>query len=172
MVYVDNEPVAVSHARHMLRGNPHATMIEGDLRDVDGVVRHPETRRLLDFGRPMAVLMVAVQHFLPDGDRPAEVVARYRDAVVPGSYLALSHIASDGSEDVRRAAAWFARTPAPMTPRTHGEFAAMLAGLDLVPPGVTWTTQWHPDGSDAELPSPRHAGIHVGVGRVPGAAAS
>src|SRR5947208_805756 len=83
VVYVDNEPVAVAHSRHLLATNPYATIVDADLRRPSVVMRHHETRRLLDFSRPVAVLMVSVLHFVTDEEDPAGIVAAYRDALAP-----------------------------------------------------------------------------------------
>src|SRR5689334_8693366 len=91
VVYVDIEPVAVSHSRTLLEDNPDTAVAQLDLRRPDQVLDSPEVRDLLDLTRPVAVLAVAVLHFLPDSDDPAGVLARYRDAVAPGSRLVVSH---------------------------------------------------------------------------------
>jgi SAM-dependent methyltransferase len=89
VVYVDNDPVAVEHAQAILAGDDRTTVVHADLRDPDAVLGDPAIRALLDLSRPIAVLMVAVLHFVPDEDDPAGLVARFRDAVPAGSYLAL-----------------------------------------------------------------------------------
>src|SRR3954452_15030989 len=91
VLYVDHEPVAVAQSQRLLADNPYAAVIHADVRDHETVLNHPETRRLLDFSKPLAVLMLQVLPFIPDGDDPAQVVAMYRDACVSGSYLALAH---------------------------------------------------------------------------------
>src|SRR5581483_11079772 len=80
VVYVDNEPVAVSHSRRMLAGKPNTVIIDADLRDTRAVLGHPLTQSMLDFSRPIGLLLVAIFHFIPDSDHPAEILARYREA--------------------------------------------------------------------------------------------
>src|SRR5699024_5519323 len=91
VVYVDYESVAVAHSEMLLAENDNATIVQGDMREPDAVLQAAETRRLLDFSRPIGLVMAGVFHFVPrEQDAPA-IMARYRDGLVPGSYLALSH---------------------------------------------------------------------------------
>lgn len=166
VVYLDNEPVAVAHARQLLAGNNHATIVSGDLRDADAILGHPETLRLLDFSRPIGVLMVSIFHFIPDQDDPAGIIARYLDAVPTGSYLAFSHFTVNDLEQARRGAAAYNRTSTPVVGRSRDEIAALLAGVDLVEPGIVWTPQWRRDGYDPDLTTPSDARIYAAVGRV------
>lgn len=91
VAYVDIDRVAVAHGRRLLAGNPNAVARRGDLRLPETVLADPAVRATLDFGRPVAMLMVAVLHFVADADRPAEIVRRLLAEAVPGSYLVLSH---------------------------------------------------------------------------------
>ncbi|HJP74341.1 MAG TPA: SAM-dependent methyltransferase [Pseudonocardiaceae bacterium] len=167
VVYVDNEPVAVHHARELLAGNDRAVMINADLRDVPGVVGNAETRRLLDFGRPVGLLMVAIFHFIPDDDRPAEIVSGYLRALIGGGYLAISHFSDNGLVQAREAATLYRRTTTPVVARTRAEIGALLAGTELVEPGLVWTPEWRPDGGEPTLESPSDARIYAAVGEIP-----
>ena len=91
VVYVDLDPVAVAHSQTLLADNPDATVMQGDVREPEAIVTHPEVRRLLDLDRPTALLLVSVLHFVPDTHDPAQLLAVLRDAVVPGSYLVISY---------------------------------------------------------------------------------
>ena len=168
VVYVDNEQVAVSHSRRMLAGNPNAIIIDADLRDTRAVLGHPETQRMLDFSRPIGLLMVAIFHFIPDRDRPVEIVAGYRRALRGGGYLALSHFTGDDQAIVSatKGAQWYQQTANPLIMRTRTEFEALLTDVELVPPGVTWVQQWHPDNSEPELDIPSESAIYAAVGRL------
>lgn len=148
VVYVDVDPVAVAHGQALLAGTDTAAIVPADLRDVPLVLAAPPVRRLIDFTRPIGVLMVDVLHLLPDTDDPAGVVARYRDAVPTGSHLILS------SPRPSRARTGPAAAPAAVAhraididsrPRTRDDIAALFAGWDLVEPGITPIGQWHPD---------------------------
>ncbi len=146
VVYVDNDPVAVLHGQAMLADVPNVTAVGADLREPATVLGHPGVTQLLDLSRPVAVLLVAVLHFVSDDDDPASVIATYREAMAPGSYLVICHASPDGGGD--RAAthrALYARTPTPMTMRTREQVACLLTGFDLVEPGLVYMASWRPD---------------------------
>jgi hypothetical protein len=168
VVYVDNEPVAVSHSRRMLADNPNAIIIDADLRDTRAVLAHPQTQRMLDFSRPIGLLMVAIFHFIPDRDRPVDVVARYRGALRGGGFLAMSHFTGDEQAGMLAAngSQWYQQTANPLVMRTRTEFEALLTDVELIPPGVTWVQQWHSDDSEPELAVPSESAIYAAVGRL------
>ena len=169
VVYVDNEPVAVSHSRRMLAGQPNTVIIDADLRDTRAVLGHPLTQRMLDFNRPIGLLMVAIFHFIPDSDHPVEILARYREALRGGGFLAISHFTGD-DQAVRLAANgthWYQQTTNPLVMRSRTEFESLLHDVELVPPGVTWVQQWHADDSEPELADPSESAIYAAVGRLP-----
>ncbi|HEY9475469.1 MAG TPA: SAM-dependent methyltransferase [Mycobacteriales bacterium] len=169
VVYVDREPVAVAHSTRILDGNPRVVAIEGDLRQPAAVLDHPALRRLLDMGRPVAVLTVAVLHFVPDSDDPARILAAYRDAVAPGSYLVVSHGSTDGlpptamdaGEDVMGI---YNTTTNPITTRTRAQVVELFAGFELVEPGVVPGMDWRPDPGKPEQPDP-WISFYAGLGR-------
>ncbi len=150
-LYVDNDPVAVAHSRNLLADTAAAAVVHADLRDTELVLAAAAER--LDPARPVAVLMFAVLHFVPDDDDPAGVVEAYRAATVPGSLLAVSHATNDYEperlgemEDVYRAAS------AGLTGRSHAGITALLSGYDVVPPGLVSMIEWRPDAGS--LPDP------------------
>jgi hypothetical protein len=149
IVYVDNDPVAVKHSRLMLSGNPHAAIVDHDLRDAVSVLGDPEVQQLLQPGRgePMAVLMSAVLHFVPDDDEAAALIAAYRLAMPPGSYLLVSHGSHkrDSAERAELAAERYSRTVAPMKLRSMDELSRLLKGFELVDPGVVYCSEWRPE---------------------------
>lgn len=166
VVYVDVDPVAVSHGQSILADNPNACAIRADLRRPRDILEHPEVAAVVDLEQPVAILLIAVLHFVPDEDRPTEIIARYRDAVAPGSYLAISHgvtapAPTDGQEQVRDL---YRRTPTPISTRTPEQIAAMFDGFDLVEPGIVPVTDWHPEPGSDEEPQ---RDIVVAVGRRP-----
>jgi hypothetical protein len=151
VVYVDNEPVAVAHSELILEGNDNATVLQADLRDPDTVLNHPETRRMLDLSKPIALLVVAVVHFVPDSDDPAGVIARYREALPAGSYLAFSHVSGDTLVNVAKAAELYRNSQNPAYLRTKAQISGMLKGFDLVEPGLVFVPEWRPNSpEDAE----------------------
>ena len=133
------------------------------------ILAHPEVRGLLDFDQPVAVLMVAVLHFVPDADdRPASCCARLRDALAPGSYLVLSHGTEDGAARRRRRGGRdvYRRTTTPMSIRNRAELTALFDGFELVDPGVVWSAEWRPEHPDEGGRRPgRGVPAYVGVGR-------
>ncbi len=163
IVYVDNDPVAVAHSRALLAEVPQAGAVLADLRDPAAILAHATVRELIDFTRPVAVLLVAVLHFVPDSDDPAGIVRSYVNAVVPGSYVVLSHATHDLSDGVGDAAAEYNRAVNGFYLRTKDEVAGLLDGLRLVEPGITGVAQWRPDSDD--IPAPGRSGA-AGVARV------
>jgi S-adenosyl methyltransferase len=166
VVYVDNDGVAVSHARALLATSAGVAAIWGDAREPQKILGHVETHELLDLTRPVVVLMTGILHFIADAEDPAGIVQVFRDAVPAGSYLVLSQ----ATDDVRREDAEYAkntmrRASAPhLHTRSHSEFAAFFAGLELVDPGLVLTVQWRPEEPVRNV---EQAGIYVGVGRKP-----
>jgi SAM-dependent methyltransferase len=164
VAYVDIDPVAVAHARLILTDNPRAVAVQEDLRFPDRVLGHPEVAGLLDLDRPLAVLLFAVLHFVPDSDDPAGLLAALTAPLVPGSHVAISHGTDEGraTEDLSRV---YRRTATPLTMRGRAEVAALFGDLALVEPGVVWAPLWHPAGEDEPLDHPERAGSYVGVAR-------
>jgi len=166
VVYVDYEPVAVAHSQLILRDDPNAVMVQSDLRDPERVLNDPETRRMLDFDQPIGLLMVGVFQFIADADDPAAVIARYRDALPAGSYLALSHFTPDNMEEgMAKAVGVFQHSAEPIHPRSHAEVTALFDGFDLIDPGVVFTANWRPQSAADLGDDPEHSGIYAGVGR-------
>ncbi|WIY05597.1 SAM-dependent methyltransferase [Amycolatopsis mongoliensis] len=152
VVYVDNDPVAVAQSRLLLREDSATTVIDADLRHPEAILDHPGTRALLDFDQPIALLMIAVLHFIPDRDDPAGIIDAYRDALPRGSYLALSHLTDETAppelrRQVRTCIELYQNSASPLVARTRATLSQWLDGLDLVPPGVTIANQWKPDTS-------------------------
>ena len=96
VVYVDTDPVAIAHSKSILAGNDRATIVHADLREPEEILTHPEVKRLIDFDQPVALLLVAVLHFITDDEHPGDLVKEYLAALAPGSYLAMSHGTLDG----------------------------------------------------------------------------
>lgn len=165
VLYVDNEPVAVTHSELMLRDNDRTGALHGDLTDPEAVLRSEEATSLIDFSQPVAVLTVAVLHFIPDTARPHEAIATYVAAMAPGSLLVLSHgVQMPSSENV---VDLYRSTANPSTGRTPDEIAAFFEGTDLVEPGLVWTPQWRPDSPDDVGEHPERSLVFAGVGRKP-----
>jgi hypothetical protein len=184
VVYVDNEPIAVAHAEVLLNDagdlNRHA-VIHADLRDPDGLWRQAVDTGLLNLDEPVALLLIAVLHVHQPGedgvtDIGAESVARFRELLPPGSYLAISHTTDDGVPpelkdqlaELKRM--YDATSTSKLKWRTTAEIAALFDGFELLEPGLTWTPEWHPEetgptATPVMFKTPSHAIIRSGVGR-------
>lgn len=169
VVYVDRERVAVSHAHLMLEGNDHATVIRADLREVDQIFDRPETTRLLDFDRPIGLLMLLLLHFVPDSWNPAGILSRYRDRIAPGSYLALSHVTADAEPTgLTEAVQAYRSTQSQAYPRNREEILRLFTGFDLVDPGLVGCALWRPEGPGDMSDNPEINTLpYAGVGRKP-----
>ncbi|MEN3307589.1 MAG: hypothetical protein V7603_3791 [Micromonosporaceae bacterium] len=176
VAYVDIDPVAVMHSQHILDGNPRCAVIEGDLREPLSILHDPQVRGLIDFSQPVAVLLVAVLHFIPDEASPAGILTQLHDALVPGSHVVVSHASwpPDTTVAVRQARQTYDRTHTPLILRTADEVTALLQGFDLVEPGLVTVANWRPD-SEAQMYRnrtdrlPALAGVGVRGGAGPGA---
>ena len=167
IVYVDRESVAVSHSRLLLESNARAEVIQADMRDVEYILDHPQTTRLLDFDQPIGLLMVSLLHFVPDSWDPVGILARYRDRLAPGSYLALSHGTADGNPTgLTEGLALYRSTPESMYLRGYEEVLRLFSGWELVEPGLVGCAFWRPSGpGDASDSAEMNASIRGGVGR-------
>jgi hypothetical protein len=164
VVYVDNDPVALAHSRAMLHDNRNAVMIPGDLRQPAEVLADRTLRATLDLYQPVAILLVAVLHFITDDQNPENIVAGYVAASAPGSYVAISHLGLEQlSAGGREALAMYVRSGNPVVARTREQVTELFGDLTLVKPGVVPLGMWRPDSpedvpSDAEV-LPGHCGI-------------
>lgn len=149
VVYADIDPLVLQHSQYQLAGDDRVRAVVADVRDTEAVLGDLGAGQLIDFSQPVAVLMTGLLHLIPDEEDPAGLVTRYMSAVVPGSYLALSHMNADqkpplAAEAVRsaglRTGGWF--------PRGKDEFRRMIGDLEIVPPyegagpEVTWVGLW------------------------------
>lgn len=151
VVYADSDGEAVVTAEDVVGGiPPRAIAIQADIRLPETVFGNDAVVELLNPGEPVGLVLAAVLHFVPPQDDPAGIVSAYLDRVAPGSFLAASHITVDDvSDEIRaqgaEAARMYGETASPVTVRTRDEFAALLSGLQLVEPGVSYVEDWRPD---------------------------
>jgi hypothetical protein len=166
VVYVDNDPLVLVHARALLTCAPpgRCGYIDADLRDTGTVLG--QAARTLDFTRPIAVLLLAVLHFIPDTDDPAGIAGRLAAALVPGSFVVITHLTSDFAPGPVAAGvdAYNAAVPTGVVPRTHAQVTALFGGLPLVPPGVVPVAEWRPQVSE---PFGQPADLYAGLARIP-----
>ncbi|OLF19376.1 SAM-dependent methyltransferase [Actinophytocola xanthii] len=172
VVYVDMEHVAVAHSRLLLNGNDRAAMVHADVTMPGIVLGDEQTRRLLDFDRPIGLLAVTIGHYILDDQDPYGVFAAYRAALAPGSYLALSHFTDDFAiYDGKRLLGEINQSQNTLCTRTREEVLRLFGDFELVPPGLVTTSQWHPDGGAAGEPGGRIAeedALYAGVARKTG----
>jgi O-methyltransferase involved in polyketide biosynthesis len=167
VVYVDNDPVSVGTTLQILHGVPNAVMVDADMRNVGAVLGDPQTRQMLDFAKPIALMMVAVLHYVSPGDDVDAIVQRYTAALAPGSLLVVSHTTWDPRPEVAAAVKKvFDETATPVTHRSREEIEALFSGLELVEPGVVWTPQWHPSGELDPEGHPERSLTFAAAGRV------
>jgi S-adenosyl methyltransferase len=178
VVYVDIDPVAVAEGLEILDDNEHATSIRGTVLDIPDVLAHPSVVELIDFTRPVAVILCAVLHFVTDDDAVRTALDQLRAVSVPDSYLILSHgtrpDADVAAEDRARFAAddqvmqdvYASRTTTPVRMRGRSEIETYFRGYGPVDPGLTWVGDWRPDGAypDEFGGNARLASILGGVG--------
>ncbi|MFE9207446.1 SAM-dependent methyltransferase [Micromonospora sp. NPDC007230] len=171
VVYVDNDPIVLTHARALLTSEPEGATayVDADLRDRERILGHPDVRAALDFDRPLALMLVAVLHFLTDADDPYAITRRLVDALPSGSYLVVSHATTDlVPRDVAATAAPVTTTSMiDMAFRSRDQFAAFFAGLELVPPGITPVTEWQPDDPAELRTAAAQASMYAAVARKP-----
>ena len=166
VVYVDSDPIAVAHSRAILAGDERTAVVQADLREPDSLFEDPSVQTLLDLNRPVAVLMVAVLHFVPDEDDPAGAVARIGARLAGGSFLVLSHASAEGRPEKAGAhRQLYRRTATPMTMRSRTEIARLFDGFELVEPGLVWLPLWRPDHPLGADQQPERTTGYAGVGR-------
>jgi hypothetical protein len=167
VVYVDNDPIVLAHARALLASNPEGATayLDADLRDTGRLLA--EAADTLNFGQPIALMLLGVLHCIPDEDDPHAIVARLLAAVPPGSYLVVAHPASDiAAEQMARSSRDYnEKAAAPVTMRTHAQVSRFFDGLELVEPGVVQLHRWRPGAGD--LAPDGELANYGGVGRKP-----
>ncbi|MBP2474278.1 SAM-dependent methyltransferase [Crossiella equi] len=166
VVYVDNEPVAIAHSELMLKDNDRAVILHADVRDPDWILGSPQTRELIDFREPVGLLMVALLHFVPPEDQPEAFLRRYRDALAPGSFFALSQGTEERQPpEVHKIKALYNNSPNKVTTRTSAEITAFLGDFEVLEPGLVFTPEWRPEVPSDVPEQPELAGFYAIVGR-------
>jgi O-methyltransferase involved in polyketide biosynthesis len=147
VVYVDNDPVVLAHSRALLAKDQRTVIVGADMREPGDILEHPGLRDALDLSRPVAVLFVSVLHCLTDEDGPAQIVARFRERMAPGSHLVISHItAMDQTDTAERGAEVYRKKNAStaMTLRDPQQIRALFDGFELLEPGLVPLPEWRP----------------------------
>lgn len=182
VVYVDNEPVAVAHSQILLEkqgDRKRHTAINGDLREPRRLWEQVRDTGLIDLSQPVAVLLIAVLHVqqrdAAGRDIGEELAAQYRELLPHGSYLAISHVTDEGvpadvADQLKRVTTMYNSSTSPVIMRTREQLAGLFGDLELVPPGLTWTTSWHPEEAVEEpggamFADPSESAALAGLGR-------
>ncbi|RJL35848.1 SAM-dependent methyltransferase [Bailinhaonella thermotolerans] len=173
VVYVDHDPVVLTHGRALLENSKTTAFVQADVRDPDAILGHEKVREFIDFERPVGLLLFAILHHVPDADRPADIAARLREPLPPGSFLAVSHFFDPGpampeiSEVCRGAERYFDSTLGSGRWRTREEILEYFGDFELLDPGLTLLNEWRPTGDEPGLPPVLHNTFAAGVARKP-----
>ena len=175
VVYVDNDPIVLVHARALLTSTPEGatSYLEADLREPQKILRHPDLLATLDLSQPVALMLIAVLHFVPDSEDPYGIVGELTSALAPGSHLAITHGTGDfmppaTAQDVDSTVqSTNERSQAPFLLRSRDEFARFFDGLELVEPGIAPLAAWHSDRDPAGLPPAADIANWGAVARIP-----
>ncbi|MEU7871497.1 SAM-dependent methyltransferase [Dactylosporangium sp. NPDC049140] len=166
VVYVDNDPIVLAHARALLTSTPQGATayVDADLRDPERILDDPALKATIDLSRPVALILVAVVHFLPDEDEPYDLVARLLSALAPGSFLVMSHATTDGLAPELAAQIQSGRH-GPGKLRSRDEFAQFTAGLERLEPGIVSVAEWRAEAEAGPRPTFDQVAVWGAVGR-------
>src|SRR5712691_8652745 len=170
VAYVDVDPVAIAHSKAILSGNDSAGIVDGDIREPEKILAHDTVGRLIDFSRPVGLIVLAVLQFVADAEDPWQIMATLRDRLVPGSFLVLGHATDEGSKpNVAQASkTMYNRSVATQLQlRSRAEIERFFDGFELVDPGLVYATMWRPDSPEEIQADLADYGVLVGVARKP-----
>jgi hypothetical protein len=168
LVYVDNDPVVLTHGHAVLDQMPGVTIIDEDLREPERLLANPQLREIIDFAQPVALCLTLVLHFMRPDDDPYGIVERLRDALASGSYIVISHVTNEtrDKETLEEITDTYDEATAPLVMRSRDEIARFYAGFEVVKPGVVFLSQWRP--SSESYPEDGTRWAYAGVGRKTG----
>jgi len=165
VVYVDHDPVVLAHSRSMLHNVPNTAIIEQDLLAPGEILADPALRELIDFSQPTALLFLSILHFVADEADPAGLIAQLLDPFPAGSHVAISHATPDTVPEVNDVERVFDEATEQAHVRSRAGVLKLVAGLDLVEPGLAWPPEWRPDPGDVVPPNAAEAYYCVLVAR-------
>lgn len=169
VVYVDHDPVVMAHALDLLHGTTNTAFIKHDLREPGEILADRELRAVIDFARPVAILMVAILHFISDEEHPRSIIEQLLEPFPAGSFLAISHATIDGRPELGSHTDLYDQATSRFYPRSRDQLRRLLRGLDAVEPGLVWIPQWRPGpgtDTDTDLEPERSLG-YAAVARKP-----
>ncbi|REE95466.1 S-adenosyl methyltransferase [Thermomonospora umbrina] len=168
VAYVDNDPIVLAHARALMVEDEGVAVVQGDLRRPEEILADERLRRLIDFREPVAVLLVAILHFIGDDEDPFTMVARLLDTLPAGSHLVISHGYEGGMDGgaSERAQSVYRRSTSSIHSRDPEQVARFFGGWEILDPGVVWISQWRPTPDDA-MADPSVTHFLGAVGRTP-----
>lgn len=167
VVYVDIDPIAVAHSEAILHGKPNAGVAQADVRQIESMLNHATMKDLLDFNRPIAALLVALLHFIPDDAEAYRIVHTLRDALPSGSFIVISHLTHEHAppDVMQQLETLSLRSTNPARARSRRQIEPFFDGLELVDPGLVLLPLWRPEGSsDVFLDEPQRVMVFAGVG--------
>jgi len=165
VVYVDHDPVVLAHAQDMLHGVPGTAIIGRDLFEPDAILADPAVRELIDFGEPVALLFLSILHFVPDEADPAGLITRLLAPFPAGSYVAISHATPDTVPEVSEVERVFDESTTPAHVRSRVQIRELVAGMEIIEPGLTWPPLWRPDPGEQIPDNPEESYYCVLVAR-------
>ena len=167
VVYVDNDPIVMAHARALLTSNGSGctAYLEADLRDHDEILEHPRLRETIDLTRPVGLLLVAILHFISDADDPYGIVATLMSRLAPGSYLVLSHGTMDFAPPENDTLVGNSSRHGSFWPRSQAEVSRFLGGLQVLEPGIVSIADWRAEDDPAYRLTPTESGMYGVVAR-------
>nr|WP_157468415.1 SAM-dependent methyltransferase [Frankia sp. QA3] len=169
VVYTDNDPIVLAHARALLTSTPQGrtAYLDADLHDPQGILDAPELHETLDLTRPVALSMIALFHFVPDSDDPHGIIGRLVDALPSGSYLILTNGTADYDPATQDLAVAYEKQGITVRLRSRAEVEGLFGGLELIDPGVELVHRWRPAGPDPAGLTDAQVSVYGGIARKP-----
>jgi hypothetical protein len=168
VAYVDVDPVAIAHSKAILAGNENTAIVDGDIREPEKILAHDTVGRLIDFSRPVGLIVLVVLHFIADAEDPWQIMAMLRDHLVPGSYLVLGHATDAGSKPTVAQASetiYNRSVATKLNLRSRADIERLFDGFELVDPGLVYATMWRPNSPEEIQSDLADYGTLVGVAR-------
>jgi hypothetical protein len=168
VLYVDHDPIVLAHARDMLATENNVAIIARDMRDPEEILADEQLHELIDFEKPVGLLFVSMLHFLRDEDDPGGIIRRLLAPFPSGSYVALTHGTADVAPHVQDAANVYRQATTSMHVRSREHVRSLVAGMELVEPGLVWTPEWRPEPADPQMDRPSDSYYYALVARTAG----